>query len=409
MGLMEEIPFNRPYATGGEFDLIREAIDNMHLSGNGPFSRRCAEWLQERLGSASVQLTPSCTGALEMAALLAGVEAGDEVLMPSFTFVSTANAFVLRGATPVFVDVRPDTLNLDEELLERAITERTKAIVPVHYAGVACDMDAIMTLADRHGLVVIEDAAHALLAWHRDRPLGGIGQLGTLSFHETKNVICGEGGALLVNDPALVERAEIMQEKGTNRSQFYRGQVDKYTWVDVGSSFLLSDINAAFLYAQLERAEWMTERRLELWNLYHEGFADLETLGIVRRPIVPDQAKHNAHLYYLLTETNSDRDELIEALDRRGISCVFHYVPLHSAPAGLRFGRTGSDMTVTDDVSGRLVRLPLWIGMEADQARRVVDEVRRALFARVRTRAGVAPEPAREGSPVLPRGNGAGL
>lgn len=379
-----EIPFNRPYATGHEFDLIREAIDNMHLSGNGPFSRRCADWLRNRLGSAGVQLTPSCTSAIEMAALMADVQAGDEILMPSFTFVSTANAFVLRGATPVFVDVRPDTLNLDERLLESAITERTKAIVPVHYAGVACDMDAIMRVADRHGLVVIEDAAHALLARHHDRPLGAIGQLGTLSFHETKNVICGEGGALLVNDAALVERAEIVQEKGTNRSQYFRGQVDKYTWVDVGSSFLLSDVNAAFLLAQLEQAEWMTERRMEIWNAYHEGFADLEVAGIIRRPVIPEAAHHNAHLYYLLAETTRDRDELIDELARSGISAVFHYVPLHSAPAGRRFGRTATAMTVTDDVSGRLLRLPLWVGMEPRHVDRVVATVAGAVAPRAR-------------------------
>lgn len=405
----DEIPFNQPYATGNEFELIRHAIDdNNHLSGNGPYSRRCSEWLQQRVGSAAVQLTPSCTGALEMAALLAGIEAGDEVLMPSFTFVSTANAFVLRGATPVFVDVRPDTLNLDERLLESAMTERTKAIVPVHYAGVACEMDAIMEIAARRGQIVIEDAAHALLADYGDRPLGGIGQLATLSFHETKNVICGEGGALLVNDPSLVERAEIVQEKGTNRSQFYRGQVDKYTWVDIGSSFLLSDLNAAFLYAQLEQAELMTARRMEIWNRYHEGFADLERRGVIRRPVVPDGARHNAHLYYLLAETAAGRDELLETLGSRGVHCVFHYVPLHSAPAGRRFGRVGSDMTVTDDVSARLLRLPLWMGMEDAQVERVVDEVEQALLG-VNVRGSAArPARGREGIGAPPRGTRAG-
>lgn len=400
MRMSDEIPFNRPFATGGEFELIREAIENMHLSGNGPFSHRCAAWLQDRLGAASVQLTPSCTSALEMAALLAGVEAGHEVLMPSFTFVSTANAFVLRGATPVFVDIRPDTLNLDEALLENAITDRTRAIVPVHYAGVACDMDAIMSVADRHSLIVIEDAAHALLANHRERPLGGIGQLGTLSFHETKNVICGEGGAMLVNDPSLVERAEIVQEKGTNRSQFFRGQVDKYTWVDVGSSFLLSDINAAFLYAQLERAEWMTARRMDLWNRYQAGFAELEAAGLVRRPVVPDGAEHNAHLYYLLVETEAVRDDLIATLADRGIHCVFHYVPLHSAPAGRRLGRMGTAMEVTDDLSARLLRLPLWVGMEHTQVERVVDEVESILLGRPRRRAAAAAAREQTGAPL---------
>jgi dTDP-4-amino-4,6-dideoxygalactose transaminase len=347
-----------------------------------------------------------------MATLLAGIEQGDEVLMPSFTFVSTANAVVLRGATPVFVDVRPDTLNLDEHLLEGAITERTRAIVPVHYGGVACDMDAIMALADRHGLIVIEDAAHALLARDRGRPLGAIGQLGALSFHETKNVICGEGGALLVNDPALAERAEILQEKGTDRRRFYRGEVDKYTWVDVGSSFLMSDVSAAFLYAQLEQARSITERRVDLWNAYHEGFRSLEAAGLLRRPVVPPGVEHSAHLYYLLMPSNAGRDDLIASLERRGISSVFHYVPLHSAPAGRRFGRTGSEMTVTEDAAARLVRLPLWVGMESGQVDRVVDEVARFVSrspsspAEERPAAAIGTAPA--GSPAPRPGNRAG-
>jgi dTDP-4-amino-4,6-dideoxygalactose transaminase len=399
-----EIPFNLPFATGDEFAMIREAIDNMHLSGNGPFSRRCEAWLAARIGSAAVHLAPSCTAALEMATLLAGIEPGDEVLMPSFTFVSTANAVVLRGATPVFVDIRPDTLNLDEELLEAAVTEHTKAIVPVHYGGVACDMDVIMSVADRHGLIVIEDAAHALLARYQERPLGGIGQLGALSFHETKNVICGEGGALLVNDPALVERAEIVQEKGTDRRQFFRGEVDKYTWVEVGSSFLLSDVNAAFLYAQLQQADAITRRRMELWTRYHEGFRGLESQGVLRRPIVPHDVEHSAHLYYLLIEPPADRDDLIAALERQGIGAVFHYVPLHSAPAGRRYGREGSEMSVTEDVSARLVRLPLWIGMEESHVDRVVDAVARCLtrapsYQGVGRAAAAALGKAREGSP----------
>ena len=304
--------------------------------------------------------------------------------MPSFTFVSTANAFVLRGATPVFVDVRPDTLNLDEALLERAITERTKAIVPVHYAGVACDMDAIMEVADRHGLVVIEDAAHALLA-DTGPPAGGIGQLGTLSFHETKNVICGEGGALLVNDPALVERAEILQEKGTNRSQFYRGQVDKYTWMDVGSSFLLSDINAAFLYAQLEQADWMTERRAgAVERRTTRRWRSSKPRAYVRRPGRAGRREPQRAPVLPTDRDGSQRDDLIERLARQGISCVFHYVPLHSSPAGRRFGRAGTDMPVTDDASGRLLRLPLWVGMDEAQVERVVSEIRRALLGSTR-------------------------
>lgn len=410
MSPRSEIPFNLPFATGDEFAMIREAIDKAHLSGNGPFSRRCEHWLSDRIGSAAVHLVPSCTAALEMAALLADIRPGDEVLMPSFTFVSTANAFVLRGATPVFVDIRPDTLNLDEKLLEAAITERTKAIVPVHYAGVACDMDAIMAVAERHGLIVIEDAAHAVMARYRERPLGSIGQLGTLSFHETKNVICGEGGALLVNDPELVERAEILQEKGTDRRQFYRGEVDKYTWVDVGSSFLLSDVNAAFLYAQLEQAVSITARRMEIWNRYQEAFGSLEEAGLLRRPIVPHDVEHSAHLYYLLMRTPAERDGLIAALEQRGISCVFHYVPLHSAPAGRRFGRVGSDMTVTDDASARLVRMPLWVGMEPTHVDRVVDEVARFL-SRAASRPAAAPAPAAEldTAPAGSRGRPSGI
>jgi dTDP-4-amino-4,6-dideoxygalactose transaminase len=384
-GRDEIIPFNRPYVTGAEFALIREAIDNSHLSGNGPFSRRCSDWLTEQIGSAAVLLTPSCTAAIELAALLTDVQPGDEVLMPSFTFVSTANAFVLRNAVPVFVDVRRDTLNLDERLLEQAVTSRTKAIVPVHYAGVGCAMDEVMAVAARHSLSVIEDAAHALFAGYGGRPLGGIGQLATLSFHETKNVICGEGGALLVNDPALVERAEILQEKGTNRRQFHRGQVDKYTWVDVGSSFLLSDMNAAFLLAQFESAAAMTSQRLAIWRQYHDAFADLERSGLIRRPVVPDEAEHNAHMYYLLAEDLDARDALIAALAAQGVNAVFHYVPLHSSPAGGRFGRVGSSMDVTDDVSARLLRLPLWVGMRDDQVERVIDAVHVAL-----SRAGTA-------------------
>jgi dTDP-4-amino-4,6-dideoxygalactose transaminase len=314
-----------------------------------------------------------------MCALLAEIEPGDEVIMPSFTFVSTANAFVLRGATPVFVDIRPDTLNLDESLIEAAVSERTRAVVPVHYAGVACEMDAIMRIAAGHGLVVVEDAAHALLATYKGRPLGGIGQLATLSFHETKNVICGEGGAVLVNDPELVERAEIVQEKGTNRRQFYRGLVDKYTWVDVGSSYLLSDINAAFLYAQFEAAEAMTRSRMAIWDAYHAGFAGLEESGAVRRPVVPEEAGHNAHLYYLLLDDREQRDAFMAALAARGVSSVFHYVPLHSAPAGLRYGQVGSAMDVTDDASGRLVRLPLWVGMTPAETERVIAESHAAL------------------------------
>jgi dTDP-4-amino-4,6-dideoxygalactose transaminase len=374
------VPFNRPLATGAEEGYIREAIANGHLSSGGPFARRCAAWLERETGCARALLTHSGTGALEMAALLAGIEPGDEVIMPSFTYVTTANAFVLRGGVPVFVDIRPDTLNLDERLVEDAVTDRTRAVVPVHYAGVACEMDAIREVADRHGLLVIEDAAHALTGRYRDRPLGSIGDLGTISFHETKNLTCGEGGALLVRDAERVERAEIVHEKGTDRSRFLRGQVDKYSWVDVGSSFSPSEISAAFLWAQLEAAESVTERRLRLWQAYHAAFAGLEEEGRVRRPVVPAHCSHDGHLYYLLLPGGRDeRDRLIEELERRGVNAVFHYVPLHSSAAGRRHGRAVGDLEVTRRTSDGLVRLPLWAGMTDDDLAHVVDAVHEAL------------------------------
>jgi dTDP-4-amino-4,6-dideoxygalactose transaminase len=316
-----------------------------------------------------------------MAAILAEVGPGDEVVMPSYTFVSTANAFVLRGATPVWVDIREDTLNLDERLLEGAITERTRAIAPVHYAGVACDIEAIGEIAQRHDLVVIEDAAQGVMSTTGPdaQALGAIGHLGALSFHETKNVTCGEGGALLINDERWVRRAEILQEKGTNRTEFFRGEIDKYTWMDVGSSFLLSEVNAAFLWAQLEHAEEITSRRLEIWDEYFEAFGPLEDAGKVRRPIVPPDRTHNAHMFYLLLPDRPARDELIERLASDGIHAVFHYVPLHSSPAGRRVGRASGDLPVTDDVSDRLIRLPLWPGLEADDVRWVVESVYAAI------------------------------
>jgi dTDP-4-amino-4,6-dideoxygalactose transaminase len=374
-----QITFNRPYATGREFDYVQEAIDNLHLSGNGPFAGRCAAWLEERIGCAKALLTFSGTSALEMAALLADIRPGDEIVMPSFTFVSTATAFVLRGAVPVFVEIRPDTLNLDEEAIDAALTPRTKAIVPVHYAGTACEMDTIMSLAAEHDLLVIEDAAQGVMSRYRDRPLGGIGQLGCVSFHETKNVMCGEGGALLVNEPEWVERAEIVQEKGTNRNQFFRGQVDKYTWVDLGSSFLTSEINGAFLWAQLESADEITQTRMELWDTYHRAFADLDARERVRRPIVPAHCRHNAHMYYLLLPDRRRRDLLIERLAGLGIQAVFHYVPLHSSPAGRRYGRTAGPLPITDSASERLVRLPLWVEMGQAETDRVVEGVEAAL------------------------------
>ena len=368
------IPFNKPYMTGNELGYISQAHANGHLAGDGQFSKQCARWLQGRIGSQRALLTHSCTAALEMAAILSGVGVGDEVIMPSFTFVSTANAFVLRGATPVFVDVRPDTLNIDETKIEAAITPRTKAIVPVHYAGVGCAMDAIMEIAGRHDLLVIEDAAQGLIADYRGRPLGSIGQLAALSFHETKNIISGEGGALLINDPRFSERAEIIWEKGTNRSQFFRGQVDKYTWVDLGSSYLPGEIIAAFLWAQMEEADAITRRRLDIWDRYHAAFADLERAELVRRPIVPAECTHNAHMYYLLLPDLERRTAFINHLKASEIQTVFHYVPLHSSPLGRKVGRPVGEMTNTDAAAERLVRLPLWLGLE-EHLPRVIDEV----------------------------------
>jgi dTDP-4-amino-4,6-dideoxygalactose transaminase len=363
------IPFNRPYLTGRELQYISEAHGAGHLSGDGPFTRRCSEWLEAEVGRGKALLTHSCTAALEMAALLAGVGPGDEVIMPSFTFVSTANAFVLRGATPVFVDVREDTLNLDETLLDRALTDRTRAIVPVHYAGVACEMDAILEIARAHDLRVIEDAAQGIMSTYKGRPLGAIGDLGALSFHETKNITCGEGGALLVNDTTLTDRAEILREKGTNRSQFFRGQGDKYTWVDVGSSYLPSELCAAFLWAQMQEVHAITDRRLAQWQRYHDAFESPEASGQVRRPIVPPDRVHNAHMYYLLMPDLEARTRFIAGMVEAGIGCVFHYVPLHSSPAGRRYGRCATEMRVTDAAGDRLVRLPLWLGLEPEQDR----------------------------------------
>lgn len=387
MVAMEAIPFNRPRLIGGEHAYIDEALASGKLSGNGRFARRCAAHLEERIGAPRALITPSCTAALEMAAILCDLRAGDEVIMPSFTFVSTANAFALRGAIPVFVDIRPDTLNIDPDLIEAAVTDRTRAIVIVHYGGVACDMDRIMAIAERHELIVVEDAAHALPGMWHDRQLGGIGHLATFSFHETKNVHCGEGGALMVNDQALVERAEIVQEKGTDRARFFRGQVDKYTWRDVGSSYLLSEVAAAFLWAQLEQLDQVTAERRALWAHYHAAFADLEFDGLVRRPIVPPYCAHSGHLYYLLLPAAHLREAFIESLQARGVHAVFHYVPLHDSPAGQKLGRQGGLLPVTADASARLVRLPMWSGLGSDRADRVADAVREAVAGVV---AGVA-------------------
>lgn len=369
------IGFNRPTLAGNELAYIRQALENAHISGDGPFTKRCHAWLEDRLSAKRVLLTHSCTAALEMAAMLAEVGPGDEVIMPSYTFVSTANAFVLRGATPVFVDIRADTLNLDERLVEAAVTPRTKVICVVHYAGVACDMDAIAAIADRHGLLVIEDAAQALLATYRGRPLGTVGALAALSFHETKNLISGEGGALIVNDQRFIARAEIIREKGTNRSQFFRGEADKYTWLDIGSSYLPSDMVAAFLLAQFEQADRLAEERWGLWHCYHNGLAALERRGRLRRPHVPPDCGHNAHLYAIRLRDAQERTAMITYLQAHGVNAPFHYVPLHAAPGGQRFGRSMGALPVTMAEASQLIRLPLWYGLGEDRIAMVLAAV----------------------------------
>jgi dTDP-4-amino-4,6-dideoxygalactose transaminase len=375
----DKIPFNRPFATGDEFRYIREAIHKMHVSGNGPFGRRCSAWLEEQLGCDRALLTSSCTSALELAMLVARVGPGDEVIMPSFTFVTTASSVALRGAVPVFVDIRDDTLNIDERLVEAAITPRTRAILPVHYAGVACEIEELLAIAERHELVMIEDAAQGISSSYFGRSLGTVGDLGCLSFHETKNLTCGEGGALLVNRADWVNRAEVLQEKGTNRSEFLRGETDRYTWTDLGSSFLMSDINAAFLWAQIEHVEEISARRMAVWCEYHERFAALEAAGMLTRPTVSAGCDHNAHMYYLLLKGRERRDRLISALAAQDIYALFHYVPLHSSPAGRRFGRVAGELAVTDRTSDSLVRLPVWVGMGEAEVERVCEAVEREL------------------------------
>lgn len=371
----ERIPFNKPYMTGRELYYIAEAKFGNMLAGDGPFTKRCHQWLEQRTSCSKALLTHSCTAALEMAALLLDIQPGDEVIMPSFTFVSTANAFVLRGGVPVFVDIREDTLNLDERLIEAAITPRTRAIAPVHYAGVACEMDTIMAIARRHGLKVVEDAAQGVMSSYKGLALGSIGDLGAYSFHETKNVISGEGGALLVNDPELALRAEIIREKGTDRSRFLRGEVDKYTWQEVGSSFLPGELIAAFLWAQLEEAERITNDRLASWAHYHELLAPIEAKGMLRRPVVPEDCQHNGHMYYVLLEPEIDRQAVLDELKRNEIYSVFHYVPLHSSPAGQRYGRMCGVLEHTTKLGDRLVRLPLWVGISPATQGRVVDTI----------------------------------
>jgi dTDP-4-amino-4,6-dideoxygalactose transaminase len=373
------IPFTRVHLTGRELDYMREVLEASHLAGDGQFTKRCERLLEELTGSARALLTHSCTAALEMAAILADVGPGDEVIMPSFTFVSTANAFVLRGATPVFVDIEPETFTMDPNGVAAAVTPRTRAIVPVHYAGVAGDLDAILDIASRANALVIEDAAQSLLSTHGGRPHGSIGRMAALSFHETKNVTAGEGGALLLNDPALIERAEVVREKGTNRTRFFRGQVDKYTWTDVGSSYLPPEIVAAFLLAQLEHAREITEMRAKVWRAYHALLEPLERAGRLQRPADVFAKGGNAHLYGILLPSLERRTRVIDVLRTRGIYAAFHYVPLHSSPAGQRYGRTAGELPVTEDVADRLLRLPLWPDMTAEQIAQVVDGVTAAL------------------------------
>jgi dTDP-4-amino-4,6-dideoxygalactose transaminase len=372
------VPFNLPPVTNREIAYLTDAIERRELSGNGHYTKLCSEWLRHRLGVSDALLTQSCTSALEMAALLCDLGPGDEVIMPSFTFVSTANAVVLRGAIPVFIDVRGDTLNIDETKIEAAITPRTKAIYVVHYAGVSCEMDAINAVARTHNLLVVEDAAQALLSTYNGVPAGRLGDIACFSFHATKNVTSGEGGALVTNRPDIADRANIIWEKGTNRHRFLKGQVDKYTWVDVGSSFLPSELTAAFLLAQLEGADEFTKQRRAVWMRYHSAFANLEAAGVVTRPSIPKNVTHNAHMYYLLVQNAGEREQIIAALKASGVETPFHYVPLHSSPAGQRFGRATAEMTVTDDLSARLIRLPMWAGME-DAVARVIETVQATL------------------------------
>jgi dTDP-4-amino-4,6-dideoxygalactose transaminase len=371
-----KIPFNRISQAGGEMAFVAEAIANAHASGNGPFTHRCEAVLELATDVRRVLLTTSCTHALEMSGLLLDVGSGDEVIVPSFTFVSTVNAFVLRGAKPVFVDVRPDTLNMDERLLEGLITSRTRVIVPVHYAGVGCEMDSILAVAGRRSIAVVEDNAHGLFGKYKGKPLGSFGCLATQSFHETKNISCGEGGALVINDSRYVERAEIIREKGTDRSKFFRGQVDKYTWVDIGSSYVMSDLLAAFLYAQLEQRDAIQARRRAVWERYHEGLADWAAAHGVRTPVVPAHCEQAYHMYYLVMPDSRDRDALLAHLKKQGVHAVFHYLPLHTSPMGRRFGGREGQCPVTEEVSQRLIRLPFYAGLAVDDQERVVDKVR---------------------------------
>ncbi len=370
------IPFNVPPYTGDEDEYVLRAIHNHKISGDGEYTKLCSKWFEEKTGASKVLLTTSCTHALEMAAMLAGIEPGDEVIMPSYTFVSTANAFVLRGARIVFVDIRPDTMNIDEKLIEEAITDKTKAIVPVHYAGVACEMDTIMDIAARHNLIVIEDAAQGVMSTYKGRSLGSIGDFGCYSFHETKNYSMGEGGALLIKDPSYIEKAEIIREKGTNRSKFYRGEIDKYTWVDEGSSYLPSEINAAYLYAQLMRADEINNDRLKSWNRYYELLEPLQNKGLIELPKVPNECEHNGHMFYVKVRDIEVRTRCLAYMKESGVLAVFHYVPLHSSPAGLEYGRFNADDEYTTIESGKLFRLPMYYGMKDAEINNVVSDIK---------------------------------
>ncbi len=370
------IRFNVPPYTGKELEYIRQAVENKKICGDGDFTKKCNEWIEKKTGTTKALLTTSCTHATEMAALLCDIKPGDEVIMPSYTFVSTADAFVLRGAKAVFVDIRPDTMNIDENLIEAAITDKTRAIVPVHYAGVGCDMDKIMDIAGRYNLKVIEDAAQGIMSEYKGKPLGTFGEYGCFSFHETKNLSMGEGGALLIRDEESIEQAEIVREKGTNRAKFFRGQIDKYTWVDAGSSYLPSELNAAYLYAQLEMADEITADRLRTWNKYFDAFEDLEKAGKIERPFIPSDCKHNAHMFYLKCRDLKERTEFIRFLKENDILAVFHYVPLHSAPAGQKYGRFNGEDVYTTKESERLVRLPLYYGLTDADSDHIIEKVK---------------------------------
>lgn len=374
------ISFNVPPYVGKEKEYIEQAIEKRKICGDGEFTKKCNEWLENKTGTSKALLTTSCTHATEMTALLSDIKPGDEVIMPSYTFVSTADAFVLRGAKAVFVDIRPDTMNIDEKLIEEAITDKTKAIVPVHYAGVSCEMDTIMDIAKRHNLKVIEDAAQGVMSEYKGKALGTIGDYGCYSFHETKNYSMGEGGALLIRNPEDVERAEIIREKGTNRSKFFRGQIDKYTWVATGSSYLPSELNAAYLYAQLEQADKIYQDRMNSWNRYYEMLSDLEQAGKIQLPVVPKECKHNAHMFYIKAKDLEERTALIDFLKANGVSSVFHYIPLHSAPAGMEFGRFNGEDRYTTKESERLLRLPMYYGL-GDNVEYVAEKVK-AYFER---------------------------